>query len=237
MKMSKNIEITKRDLGIIGFCLDMKFVDIESLHAMFFTGAGETMFGARKRIYNLEQTGYLRSMLLRRGSTKKYYLATRRGHSELVRSYPENIIPNPIKSAKVHVIDHDLGVLDCRVQLEKQGRATLWHSERRIKTQLEAGLGTIKREFMPDGIFTSRQGFVCALEFENSRPSDEKIREKIAHLVAAMKNPIPPFQAVLFVTAISNQKRRYLNFTSAFPDLFEVLTMQELHSLLERPNG
>jgi hypothetical protein len=223
------IQIQKRDLEILRFCLEMKFADIESLNEVYFDAQSHDMFAARKRIQKLESVGLLRSVSLLSGTAKKFYLTTPKGYRELVKGVTSHeVIPNPISKLSVVTFEHDLGVLKCRLALEKQKRASFWRSERLLKSQAEAFTGRLQRDFMPDALFTSKQGKVCAFEFENKPKTESKLREKIFRLQALMTGPSPVFEACLFVASSENLKKKIKSITDSVPNKFVVQSFGEL---------
>jgi DNA-binding PadR family transcriptional regulator len=207
-KRDEGIWVQKRDLEVLRFCLEMKFADVESLNQVFFDAKSQDMFGARKRIQKLEAVGFLRSVSLLSGTAKKFYLTTLKGHRELLKVATSVVIPNPVSKLSVVTFEHDLGVLKSRLELQRQGRASNWRSERLLKSQVEAATGRLKRDFMPDGIFTSKHGKVCAFEYENKPKSEKQLREKVFRLNALMTEKDPVFEACLFIASTENLKNK-----------------------------
>lgn len=228
VKRDEGIWVQKRDLEILRFCLEMKFADVESLNQVFFDAESQDMFGARKRLQKLEAVGLLRSVSLLSGTAKKFYLTTPKGHRELLKVATSVVIPNPVSKLSVVTFEHDLGVLKSRLELQRQGRASNWRSERLLKSQVEAATGRLKRDFMPDAIFTSKHGKVCAFEYENKPKSEKQLREKVFRLNALMTEKDPVFEACLFIASTENLKSKIKKMTDLIPNKFVVQSRDEL---------
>lgn len=228
VKRDEGIWVQKRDLEILRFCLEMKFADVESLNQVFFDAKSQDMFGARKRLQKLEAVGLLRSVSLLSGTAKKFYLTTPKGHRELLKVATSVVIPNPVSKISVVTFEHDLGVLKSRLELQRQGRASNWRSERLLKSQVEAATGRLKRDFMPDAIFTSKHGKVCAFEYENKPKSEKQLREKVFRLNALMTEKDPVFEACLFIASTENLKSKIKKMTDLIPNKFVVQSRDEL---------
>ena len=227
-KRDEGIWVQKRDLEVLRFCLEMKFADVESLNQVFFDAESQDMFGARKRIQKLEAVGFLRSVSLLSGTAKKFYLTTPKGHRELLKVATSGVIPSPVSKLSVVTFEHDLGVLKSRLELQRQGRASNWRSERLLKSQVEAATGRLKRDFMPDAIFTSKHGKVCAFEYENKPKSEKQLREKVFRLNALMTEKDPVFEACLFIASTENLKSKIKKMTDLIPNKFVVQSRDEL---------
>lgn len=226
----ENISLQNRDLEVLKFCLEMKFSDIESLNFRFFDPKSLDMFAARKRIQKLEASGFLKSVSMLSGTTRKFYLTTAKGYREVLKVIPEDRLPAVVTKLSVVTFEHDLGVLKLRRLLEEQKRATAWRSERLLKTTAQVSTGRLQRDFMPDGIFTSKQGKVCAFEFENKSKSEDQLREKIFRLKALMEQKDPVFEACLFVASTDNLKRKIQSITDLIPNRFIVKSVKEIEA-------
>lgn len=234
-KSKTEILVQDRDFEVLRFCLEMRFADIESLSEKFFVAKSQELFAARKRISKLESSGLLRSVALQSGKTKKFYLATPKGHREMFKLSGPSAkdvlgfsVLKPVKKLSVVTFEHDLGVLKSRMLLEKQGRASNWRSERLLKAQAESYTGRLARDFMPDGLFTSKQGKVCAFEFENKPKTEAQLKEKVYRLNAIMNQAEPVFEAVLFITSTEHLKKKIKTITDVAPKKFVVQSFAEL---------
>lgn len=223
------IQIQSRDLEILRFCLEMKFSDIESLNEKFFVKGCDVMFAARKRVQKLESGGLLKSISIQTAGGRKYYFTTNKGYRELSKRSASTSIPNPVSKLSLATFEHDLGVLKIRMRLEHQGRASAWRSERLLKRVAHDTTLNLNRYFMPDAIFTSKQGKVCAFEFENVPKPEGQLREKVLKLKALMDAQDPIFEACLFVTSTDHLKNKIQRICSHFPNRFVVETQGEIN--------
>lgn len=224
----ESIVLQERDYEIFVWLLDQKFSDLETLKAKFFDPTSESMGGVRTRIQKLEAKGYLRAELLDVGSTKKFYLATAKAHREAEAKFTSVKLPRAIKEISNVTFSHDKFVLLSRMHLEKQGRAFHWKSERRLKAILSASGQNIEREFMPDGIFTNKNGELTAFELENTPKNYEKYQKKIARFVSLMEGSNPAFRFCLYVTTSINTKNVLKKLTAPYSKRFLVQTFDEL---------
>lgn len=230
--LSKNIDnsvyVQKRDIEIFRMCLEMKFVDIESINKVIFNEDDFKMFAARKRVQKLEASGFLKSVSLLAGTTKKFYIATQKAFLEVKKDDSILDIPRPVKKVSLVTFEHDLYVLKCRLLLEKQGRAKNWRSERLIKVQAEAETGRLSRDFMPDAIFKSKHGKICAFEFENKPKTETQLKEKIYKLNSLMENADPVFEACLFIASTENLTKKIKKITDSVSNKFAIQSFEEL---------
>ena len=229
-KKVKRIFIQKRDVEVFKLCLEMKFSDIESINEIVFRNRDLNMFVARKRVQKLEATGYLKSIILQPGSLKKYYVSTKLAYLEVIKIDQESNTPRAIKKLSQVTFEHDLCVLKSRIWLENQGRAFSWISERLLKTQLASQTGTITRYFLPDGLFTSKNGKICAFEYENKPKSEQQLREKIIQLNSIMSKNDPIFELCLFIASTESLKTKIQKITQMYPSKFLVQSVSEIQT-------
>jgi hypothetical protein len=229
-KINNYLVIQDRDIEIFRFCLEMKFADIESINKKVFSNDFE-MFSTRKRVQKLEMAGFLKSVSLLPGTTKKFYVTTSKGYNEVKKNASTLDTPKPPAKISTITFEHDLGVLKSRLLLEKQGRAFDWRSERLIKVQAEVKTGRISRDFMPDAIFKSKHGKTCAFEFENKPKTEVQLKEKIYRLNALMESSDPVFEACLFVSSNDNLKKKIKNITDLVSNKFVVQSFKELEKI------
>jgi hypothetical protein len=236
VEKEKGLWLQSRDFEILRFCLEMKFADIESLNQNFFDPLSQEMFAARKRVQKLESGNFLKSISMLSGSAKKFYLTTPKGYRELSKLATSKVVPKPVTKLSVVTFEHDLGVLRSRMKFEKQGRASEWRSERLLKASTQAATQRLSRNFMPDAIFTSKQGRTCALEYENRPKSENDLREKIFRLKALMEEKDPVFEACLFIASTDHLKKRIRILTDLIPNRFIVESLNDLNCVNQEEN-
>ena len=227
----KKVALQGRDLEILRFCLEMKFADIEILNSKFFDPDSLEMFAARKRVQKLEASGFLKSVSMLSGTTRKFYLTTKKGYREVLNITPDENIPEVVTKLSVVTFEHDLGVLKLRKLLEEQRRATHWQSERLLKNKAHTITQSLKREFMPDALFTSKQGKVVAFEFENKPKTETQLREKLFRLKAIIESNDAPFEACLVVTSTDNLKKKIQTLTHLMSNKFIVQSVSDIKAI------
>lgn len=227
----EKVSLQGRDLEILWFCLEMKFSDLENINFRFFDAKCDEMFAARKRIQKLEMGGYLKSAMMLTGTTKKFYITTKKACLALNQTAFHKVVPGVLTKLSVVTFEHDLGVLKIRRLLEEQKRATHWRSEKLLKAIAEANSGSLRRDFLPDAMFNSKQGKVVALEFENKPKTETQLREKILRLKAIMESHDAPFEACLFIASSDNLKKKIQSITDINPSRFIVQSMKDLETL------
>lgn len=228
VKEKVGILIQSRDIEILKFCLEMKFSDTDAINEKYFDLKNLDMDAARKRLQKLEANQLLKSIQLLSGTTKKFYIVTPKGYREIQKNNFSGIMPKPVTKLSVVTFEHDLGVLRSRMLLERQGRARTWRSERLLKSQAEMLTGTLSRDFMPDGMFISKQDKTCAFEFENKPKTEKQLTEKILKLNAVMSDSNPVFEACLFITSTDHLKNKIKKLTDNHPKKYVVQSMNDL---------
>lgn len=228
-KIDDGVYVQERDIEIFRLCLEMRFSDVDSINRIIFNNESLEMFAARKRIQKLESAGFLNSVSLLAGTTKKFYVATQKAFLEVKKNDSISDVPKPVKKLSAVTFEHDLYVLKSRVLLERQGRASAWRSERLIKVQAEAQTGRLKRDFMPDALFKSKHGKTCAFEYENKPKTDSQLKDKIYRLNSLIESSDPIFEACLFVTSTENLKKKIKSITELVSNKFVVQSFEELN--------
>jgi hypothetical protein len=230
MKSSDGLcKLSARDIQILKFCLEMKFSDTESLNTKFFKSRSVALRLPKKRLLKLSNSGYLKPLQILPGSLKLTYMTTSKGAiavSEMLGVSP----CKPAKKMGTTFIEHDLFVLKCRLLLEEQGRATNWVSENELKNTLFKLKGSVRRDFIPDGIFTSLQGLRCAFEFENSTKSKDQMLNKLINIHQVIKRGHGPFSACLFVTKNERLKAYIETLSEPFSKYIRVESFKELEA-------
>lgn len=220
--------IQKRDLEILKWGLEMRFMDIEMVHRSFFDGDNPSMSTARNRIRVLKNEGYLKKVLGFDGSTKSYYLVTRKSFNFLKINYPDELLVSPLKKFSAHSFEHDRRVSLCRIELEKSGRAKNWQSERRLKAEFAKRSIKIARDHMPDAIFESKIGMKCAFELEISPKTHKRYQEKIDKFTEIIDQKDSLFGLCLFVVETDFSFRKLNELTKPYGNRFRIQKYGEI---------
>ena len=201
-----NIQLTKRDLDIFEFVLEMKFADLNTIHQKFFSHlqSGKisvSSWWARERLALLRQHGFLRTVRFT-FSGKTYFLATELAHVALTNMRIERSFVRPVQGIDVRTFEHDLRVIEARLALERLGRAANWVPERRLKSDLALASG-LSRQYQPDAIYQNKHGEMMAFELEISPKKKERYAEKLRKYLDVIRQAEtqggPGFRGALFV--------------------------------------
>lgn len=230
-----SFRLTTREYELLEFVLDQKFAGTQLLYFRFYQGEGSKgPRYAQERLRLLEKSGLLR---LARIFTEREnaYLVTPQGQALLQGVHPERLIQEPATSIDLRTFEHDRRVSLCRAVREKEGSATSWRSERRLKQEFAHRTHDyrIAREFMPDAIFTNQKGGQVAFELELSPKTRERYAKKITRFVQVMRsshsgNSAGLFSRVLYVPCSKSVEATLNELTRPYGDLFRVQPFSEL---------
>lgn len=182
---SPKLKLRQRDIEILKFLLEMKFSTLEVIHQKFFRetrdGAESTSLRwARERLALLIASGFIRSETAL--YKKTLYLATQRSFLYLRNSFPEQNFCRPIGEVDKYTLDHDLTLLNLRLDLERKKKVSSWTSEKLLIDHAQDFTG-FTSEFRPDGIYLSAEGKKVAVELELARKSKKRYQEKIKRYI------------------------------------------------------
>lgn len=211
------IQLTERDLILFKTCLEMKFLTIDAISDLIF--ARHRAY-AEKRTLKLTREGFLKSFQL---AGKKAYICSYKAYSTAQNVYSSLPRPNNVNLATA---DHDYLVTKCRILLESQKRASNWRSERLLKKISNSELNSLRREFVPDAIFTSRSGIEVAFEFENSLKEPARLTKKLDYISFILSLKEGPFSACLFIAKTEKIKNRICELKNS-----ELIVVQTLDAL------
>jgi hypothetical protein len=202
VKKSKGVgsfRMTERELELLGFVLEMKFASVPMLFERFYSFEDSSSDRyAYERINLLRKHGYLRACRVYT-EAKTYYLATKLAYNLLSSRNPSRTLVKPIDSIDIRYFEHDKHLAFCRIAHEKAGRARDWVSERRLKHDWGSKYNSLARSFMPDAIYTNKQGDRVAFELEISPKGKMRHLKKILQFAHVIQNPQGIFRRVLFV--------------------------------------
>ena len=179
--------LTIRDFQILKFLWEMKFADGLTLHYGFFqTHKDNSQRTSTKyainRLTKLKALGCVdREAVL--GYPTKLFRLTKFGASLLQSNCPEIEVNYDRQPIDFHTLLHDLKVSRVRVALEHLKRASNWQSERVLKQKSTIVYG-LSKQYMPDGVYNSRDGELVAFELEIARKSLARYKDKIQKMVA-----------------------------------------------------
>ena len=157
------MELQRRDLKILKFCLEQKFATLLQIGKMFYQESKNIYHRPAKRVCQLVNEGLLRAEHL--GVCKKtLYLTTREGVRLLKEKQMDSGL-GALKSIDIRTLEHDEMVTDVRIILDLLMGWADWKSERVLKQ--ESG----KRK-VPDGTCQGRdQSYMIEVERTLKRKS------------------------------------------------------------------
>jgi hypothetical protein len=236
----ENHILTKRDLEIIVFCLEMKFSTIEQLHAKFFKVLNEEGISlsdrwARERISKLKKFGYLKDQKVY-STGKNLILATQKGYFVANIDPKFDNLPRPLSSVDFRQFDHDRSVTDCRLLLEDSKKVTSWLSERSMQSApiFKEAFG---EETVADGLYIDSSGGATFFELDLTQKSKDRYKRKIRKYVNLLRSNSAAFgelKRVHFVCAKESILRAIKKECEIFGELFMVESISDFRASVER---
>jgi len=162
------MEIQKRDLKILKFCLEQKFATLLQISNMFFSDSRNIFHRPVKRVCELVHAGLLRAEQLR-VCEKKLYVTTRAG----VKLLKQNGLGSGLRAVDgldARTLEHDELVTDVRIIFDRLLGLSEWAPERVLKQKAV-------HKKVPDGI-VAYQGQSLVIEVERTLKS-KKCYEKL----------------------------------------------------------
>lgn len=227
-KPTEVILLTSRDYEIMSFVCEMKFASIEDIYEKFFKtlrdgSESKSMWWARERITELYKRGYI-SRSYSFYERKAYYLGTKKGYYELIRSYPTVIPTRPVESINFNTFEHDKLLLSLRLKMEKQNECSNWISDRTL-SQFPELCPSIDKSYLPDAIYTTATGEKVAFELEISRKAKKRYHEKIQSYVKCLrlnKDSLSIFKKVIFFVTQESVKDLLDNEIKLYKQYFDI---------------
>lgn len=155
----KRLLIQERDLDIIRYCIDQKFLTVEQIAKKFFNPKKETKHpnqAAYRRVLILQKFKMLSLRPVLTG--EKVVVATDIGAGELHKRGVDTLAP--VAAVDYRYFEHDRRANDVRITLESSGLVTSWESDRWLKNRFAQG------SRVPDAMFKLVNGQYGVLEME-----------------------------------------------------------------------
>jgi hypothetical protein len=207
------LRLTDRDIDLLEFINDMRFVNLTAVHLRFFSQTRDAVkskssWWARERLSLLQRNQLINPCRVYTEG-QSYYLVTALGVSILNSKRPIRVHAQAIERIDIRSFEHDKMILMSRIALELGGRADNWESERYLKahSSFEGSKRSLSREFQPDAIYTNRHGEQVAFELELSFKSKERYRRKIQTFSRLEYERNPVFRRCLMVAASKPMQR------------------------------
>lgn len=218
--------VRERDLEIVRFLLEMKFSTTQQLFERFFketrTGISNNMHWCQRRLSQIESLNYIKSIKSFYGG-KRLYLPTPNGYYGFINMMRGKFVPKPFGGMDLNTFQHDLSLVDLRLEFEKKFKVTNWISDRVLRSD-PIYKEVFDLDHIPDAIFTTKENKKVALELEISVKGKKKYQEKINSYVRLMRKgeSQSPFEKVIYVCIRENVFRYVKRETEIYQDLFEV---------------
>lgn len=227
-KPSEVILLTTRDFEIISFVCDMKFASLEDIFEKFFKklkdgSESKSLWWARERVTELYKHGFI-NRIYSFNERKAYYLGTKKGYYELVRSYPSVIPTRPVESINFNTFEHDKLLLSLRLKMEKENKCSKWISDRTL-SQFPELCPTVDKSYLPDAIYTTNSGEKVAFELEISRKAKKRYKDKIQSYVKCLrlnKDSVSFFKKVIFLVTQESVKELLDNEIKLYKQYFDI---------------
>lgn len=224
----RKVKLTRRDLEILKFILEMKFASLDEIHWRFFRTLengqeSQSNVWADQRLRQLCQAGFLertRSF----SESVSLYLVTSRGHRALLANQPNYGWVRPSGAFDLRTFDHDRFVLRSRLELEQRAGIVDWISDRRLKLGLGNHFG-LTADSVPDAIYKMHTGEWRAFELELTQKSRKRYREKVwrfERLIRERAHSGEMFRKVHFRCLKDSISKAIQEEVRLFPDLFEI---------------
>lgn len=160
------MKITSRDLDLLGWILEQKFMTEKQVRAVFWKEVSEKSCETYKRLNELQKGGFLKTEK-KRTHTNEIYLVTKKGIGQL-KEFNRDRGLCELSDESYSNYRHDLAVTDIRILFHKLGYS-YWLSERVLSRR--EGLRRV-----PDGMIFNNNKYI-AVEFESSQKSKRRYRE------------------------------------------------------------
>ena len=238
------LKLSERDIRVIKYAYDMKFCTSFDVRKLFFeTDKVDGKRYAQIRLKKMREANFLNSFESNLYKERFYFLGSE-GLKLLKESYQDEIFPkNYADSPDLRSAQHDKNVALCRVALERQGLAKSWVSERQITHSLVTKSGEYRSKYMlqnlrsssiPDGLFETRKGEVCAFELEYSMKSRRELKTKLVNLLRESNVTEGLFKRVLVVAGSDKIYKAIESVCSEIDASFKIMKLQELIDSLEK---
>lgn len=166
----KRLILQNRDIGVMQYCLEQKFVTVEQVAKRFFRAKREAKYPlhtAYRRMLILQKFGMVK-LVCWNSSGGRAMQTTKLGEQELKS---EGLEPPSVCEINPATAEHDRRVTDVRIIFEQLNLSSSWRSDRYLKS----GRGSSRR--VPDAVFDLKNGQRVSLEVEIAQKAKERYRD------------------------------------------------------------
>jgi len=211
----KRLFLQDRDIEILNYCLEQKFLTLEQVTRRFFRpkeGAKHPLHTAYRRLLTLQKFGMLK-LVPWDPSGKKAVQTTKLGEQELkIRG----LEPLPVCEINYATAEHDRRVTDVRIIFEELGLLSSWTSDRSLKSQVES-------RRVPDAIFGLQKGHQVALEVEIAWKGKERYQEIFS---SYLRKRFGEIQILFYICNTLQQLRNLAELTKGYKWVYYALYEQ-----------
>lgn len=226
--LKERIRLTKRDIEILVFLLEMKFCSLDELYFKFFRfnldgSESRSSWWARDRVNALRSLKLISTVHFYT-EAKSYYLATRKAFKIVQGHLNGRSICKPTFRLDIRTFEHDKLMTQLRLDLEGRRIVQDWNSERLLSEDPKYK-NILSREFRPDAIYLTYQGKKVAFELEISTKAKKRYQDKIKKYVSIMRSQGSDgklFEAVHYVCAKVSVFDLLINETKIYKDFFKI---------------
>ncbi len=171
-------EERKKDLAIVLYLLEMKYMTMDQIIRKFFEGAK-----VEERLQRLLDEGLIETKdkemslsCLMRPSTK--------GYEEVKKAFPDVKVPIRERSVFPPRLNHDLMLNDLRIRFEELGFLLNWQSETKLR-EIPFFLRSFKD--LPDALCKKKNDKAYFLELEVAKKNPKLYRDRIKEYLEHLK--------------------------------------------------
>ena len=178
-----NLVFQERDLQILKFIGEMKFVGLKALKPLFFQ-RNINFSRCRARLSLMSRWNYIGAVASTQNREKYYYLKKfgRKVLDEQGFLYEEF---SEIKMFCLGVLTHTVLIAEIRAKMESRHEVSFWISEKQLKESYMSHLNS-SEAYIPDGFFIDSKGQSFIFEFENTQKSRKRIEGRIDDMMETM---------------------------------------------------
>jgi len=230
------VRLGQREFEILVFLLEMKMASLDQVYRKFFwSEASKSERYAYTRLKLLKDHGFVATQKVYT-EPQEYFFATDKAYRISRNFYPSEEVSKALSSIDLRYFEHDKRVVDCCIALERSWGIRDWISERKLKGSFlracpERLKSLLTAAFIPDAIFSMKEGTKVAFELEHARKVRERYEEKIHRFRLLMEERDPMlFSRTLFVATSQPVFQVLQDLTEAHGDLFKVIFYPDLCS-------
>ncbi len=187
------MRLVEKDLYCLRWLCEMNFGSVDQLwRAVWRRDESRSAKYAEERLRFLEKDGYIKRELMP-GTKQRFFRCTKKGH-DVLSQVRGDVVP-PIRKINFGQFDHDNFLIELRLEFEKTGAIKSFQSDRVLKAELFSGKNSRERSryedyhMVPDAKMLAREGDVIWLEYDRTKKSYDRFKEKAYRLDDRLRAP------------------------------------------------